>query len=119
VGGQPPYEIQERALQFSARVIGLLRRFPKDMASRELAQQLLRAASAVGANLAEAGVAESRRDFIHKAGIARKEAAEARYWLQLTRTILAEDQEARELCDEADQLVRILSAMVQNAHKAL
>ncbi|WP_367280371.1 four helix bundle protein [Sulfuricaulis sp.] len=51
----------------------------------ELTSQLLRSATSVGANIEEAGAGQSRRDFISKLSIARKEANESRYWLRLMR----------------------------------
>lgn len=48
-----------------------------------IARQLLRAGTAIGANIMEAQNAESKADFIHKMKIAAKEADETQYWLLL------------------------------------
>ena len=48
-----------------------------------LGKQYLRCATSIGANVEEAQAGESRADFIHKLGIAQKEARESRYWLHL------------------------------------
>ena len=53
-----------------------------------LANQLFRSGTSIGANVREAQGCESKNDFIHKMKIAYKEAEETRYWL--------------ELCDKAD-----------------
>jgi four helix bundle protein len=117
--GSPPYEIRERIFQFVARIVGLVRSFPRDVASREMGRQLFRSAASVGANMVEADVAESRRDFAHKASIARKEAAEVCYWLKLVEATVANTAEVGELLDEAQQITRILSAMVRKSRAAL
>jgi four helix bundle protein len=48
-----------------------------------LANQLFRCGTSIGANVREAQGSESRPDFIHKMKLAYKEAEEARYWLEL------------------------------------
>ena len=45
----------------------------------------MRAGTSIGANVEEAGAAESRRDFLHKMAIASKEARESNYWLRLIK----------------------------------
>jgi four helix bundle protein len=48
-----------------------------------LARQLFKSGTSIGANVREAQGAESRADFIHKMKIAYKEAEETHYWLSL------------------------------------
>ncbi len=50
-----------------------------------LSKQLLRAGTSIGANVNEAVLSESKRDFVHKSGIALKEAIETTYWLSLLK----------------------------------
>jgi len=66
----------------------------------------------------EADGAESKRDFIHKMSIARKEARESRYWLRITRAAILNNQEFSALEQESDELVRILSAIIASAKKS-
>jgi four helix bundle protein len=49
----------------------------------EVAKQLVRSAGSVGANYIEANESLGKKDFVMHARIARKEAKESRYWLQL------------------------------------
>ena len=53
----------------------------------DLARQLFRSATSIGANSKEAQNAESKADFIHKMKIALKEADEAEYWLFLCENL--------------------------------
>ena len=79
-----PYDIQERTFAFSCQVIEFCRQLHRsDDVARRMSWQLLGAATGIGANLEEADAGQSKRDFIAKASIARKEAAETRYWLRL------------------------------------
>jgi four helix bundle protein len=113
-----PYDICERTFLFAVRVIRAVRQLPQDAATRIVTHQLVKAATSVGANMEEAGGAESPRDFIHKTGIARKEARESRYWLRVVRAAILDDDVFGELEQESDELVRILSTMIANAQKS-
>lgn len=112
-----PYDIRERSFQFAVRVIRAVRCLPDDAATRVIAYQLTKAATSVGANVEEADGAESRRDFIHKLSIARKEARETRYWLRIIRSTMLNNDEIAALEQESDELVRILSAMITNSRR--
>jgi four helix bundle protein len=116
---EPPYDLRERTLRFAALVVGFVRELPSDVASRELGKQLFRSASSIGANVAEADASESKKDFVHKMSIARKEASETVYWLRLAMTTDMDGDSAESLLDEATQLVRILSTIVNKSRASL
>jgi len=82
---QDPQDIRERSLQYSLRAIKLYQALQevKDGAGWIIGKQFLRAATSIGANVEEAQAGETRADFIHKYGIAQKEARESRYWLKM------------------------------------
>ncbi len=115
--GNQGLEIQDRAFQFAVRVVKLANRLPRTVAGIEVGRQLVRAATSVGANLEEADAAESKADFVHKVGIAHKEAREARYWLRIVRASLLDDDEVVSLLRESEELVRILHTIVSNARQ--
>src|SRR5258708_14204173 len=81
----PPTTIREKSFNYALRAINLYRYLQKqrDGAGWILGKQYLRAACSIGANVEEAQSGESRADFIHKLGIAQKEARESLDWLQL------------------------------------
>jgi four helix bundle protein len=75
---------------------------------------MLRAGTAIGANLEEAKSAHSRRDLAAKYVIGLREARECHYWLRLIVSDRPELSEAtRHLLDECDQLIAILTATVK------
>ncbi len=114
-----PQDIQERTFQFGVRVVKLVNRLPRKLGSIEVAKQLVRSGTSVGANVHEADGAESHDDFVHKIKLARKEALESRFWLRLINAaILEEDAEVLALRDEADQLSRILYAISHSKKKS-
>ena len=63
--------------------------------------------TSIGANCREANRAESRNDFIHKIGIAEKEASETQYWLELIHEVDIGDRRA--LLTESTELLAITS----------
>ncbi len=107
--------IQEKAYAFALQIVRVCRAM---MQSHEyvLSKQLLRSGTSIGANAEEAQQAQSRPDFISKMNIALKEAYETRYWLRLIRD--SADIPAKEissLLDEAEQIIRLLVAIVKSS----
>lgn len=113
---QEPRNIQERTFEFSVRVIRLIDRLPRTTAGIQIGRQLVASGTSVGANMQEADGAESKTDFIHKVGIALKEAKESHYWLRLIDvTLLTNDAGAKNLLQEALEISRIIAAIKRKA----
>ena len=108
----PASDINKRTREYCIRIIKLTDRLPRTVAGMEIGKQILRSGASVGANLREAGSGESKKDFVHKIGIARKEALETIFWLEMIdATLLPNDDEVKSLPDESDQIARILYAI--------
>ena len=113
-----PFDIRERTFLYGVRIVKFVRSMPKDVASIELARQLIRAGTSVAANVEEADGAESRRDKIHKHSIARKEAKESRLWLRTIKEAeIVSNSEMDSLMTEGLEVVKILSKIIQNLEK--
>ena len=95
--GERKFDIQERTFEFAVRVAKLVNQLPRTVAGVEIGRQVVRSATAVGANVEEADAAESKRNFIHKMSIAHKEARETRYWFRVIQAALLDDEEIRAL----------------------
>jgi four helix bundle protein len=82
----------------------------------DLASQLWRSATSIGANVEEAQAAQSRADFRSKMSIAAKEARESHYWLRLTRDgkVLTESETAP-LILEIESIKRLLTSIVKSS----
>lgn len=111
--------IPDRCYEFAKRITALCDwLFERPGTSLRMADQLFRAGTAVGALAEEAVGGESKLDFIHKYAISRKEARESRYWLRLARdTGKIPPERMKDLLDEAEQIVSILTATVKTARK--
>ncbi|MBI3764798.1 MAG: four helix bundle protein [Chloroflexi bacterium] len=114
-----PFDIRERTFLFGVRVVKFVRTLPRDVAGVELARQLIRSGTSIGANVEEADGAESTKDKIHKLAIGRKEGKESRLWLRTIREAeISKSPEIDELIAECLEIVKILSAMINNLGKS-
>ena len=77
------YDLEERTLIFAKEVIEIVKIVPKTIANIEIIKQLVRSSGSVGANYIEANESLSKKDFVMRIKICRKEAKESRYWLKL------------------------------------
>ena len=105
--------IKEKSYAFALRIIGLAR-WLRERKEYDLASQVLRAGTGIGANVEEALAGVSRADFVAKMAVSSKEARETHYWLRLLRdskTVPAE--KVTSMTDECLELVRILTAIVK------
>jgi four helix bundle protein len=115
---QPPWDIRERAFQFSCDVVRFCRNLSKDPSCRQIASQLFDAGTSVGANSAESKSAYSRREFAVKNCICLKESRESAFWLRVIIACdLTPDPEARRLFKEAGELIGIFTATVRSARR--
>jgi four helix bundle protein len=110
-------DIAERLMKLATASVNLAARLPRNVAGRHVAGQLIRSATGGGANYEEARAAESRNDFVHKAGIAAKEVRETVYWLQLIQRCGWIKQDLGEGIREAGELAAILAASARTARK--
>jgi four helix bundle protein len=99
------FDLEERTAAFGERVILFAKRAPVNPVTTSLITQLVRAATSIGANYCEANDADSRKDFLFKIGLCRREAKETKHWL---RMVVAAEQhlrdDARPLWQEAKEL---------------
>lgn len=78
-----------------------------------LGKQYLRSATSIGAHVEEAQSGESRADFIHKYGIAQKEARESLYWLRLlAESGLVRSDRLTSIIRETEELIAIITAII-------
>lgn len=110
------YDLSKRLLLFSRNILVLCKNFPKSSECIDIKRQLIRSATSIGANFEEADGAFSRRDFINKVCISRKEAKETRYWLLLVSGNFVNEALVVHYIAESEELIKILSAIIRNAN---
>ena len=77
------YDLEDRTLTFAKKVRAFVRKLSKTIANIEDGKQLIKASGSIGPNYIEANEALSKKDFVMRIKIGRKEAKESRYWLRL------------------------------------
>ena len=80
------YDLEDRTFDFAKNVRAFAKQLPKTLANMEDIKQVVRASGSVGANYIEANESLSKKDFLMRIKICRKEAKESRYWLRLIDT---------------------------------
>jgi four helix bundle protein len=111
------YDLEDRTLRFAQRVRAFVKKLPQTLANIEDSRQLVDASGSVGANYIEANEAISKKDFVFRIKICRKEVKESRYWLKLvdTNDNSSLEQERKELIQEATELMNIFGAILRKS----
>jgi len=111
-------DLKDRTKAFSIRIIQLIKALPNDLASRTIANQIIRCGTSVGANYRAACIAKSRADFINKIKICAEESDETAFWLELLHesSIIPQSKLAN-LEREANELTSIFLKSIQTAKK--
>lgn len=113
------YDLEERLLEYSARIIRLVELLPNTRAGNHIAGQLLRSGTSPYPNHGEAQAAESPKDFIHKLRVSLKELRESHRWLRLIKRVRLIDKPEllNDLITETDELIRIFVTGIETAQK--
>jgi four helix bundle protein len=111
------YDLESRTLGFARGVRNFVKALPKTIANLEDSKQLIRASGSVGANYIEANESLSKKDFIMRIKVCRKEAKESRYWLKLidTNNVTELENERIYLIAESTELMNIFGAILQKS----
>jgi four helix bundle protein len=110
------FDLEDRTFNFAKCVRQFVKTLAKTTANAEDVRQLIRASGSIGANYIEANEAFSRKEFLLRGKICRKEAKESRYWLRLIETSneLTESNRGG-LVQEAQELMNIFGAIVRKS----
>lgn len=109
-----PYNLEERTLEFSKQIIQLCKKLPKNTINFKMIDQLIRSATSIGANYREANETDTKKDFKNRIRIAKKEAKETIYWLQLLiETNQYLKNEISIILNESEELMKILGSIYE------
>jgi four helix bundle protein len=107
------YDLEERTARFGEDIIAFAKTIVKDVITRPLISQLVRSGTSIGANYMEADGAESKRDFMHKIAISKKESKETKHWLRMiAKADPARNEECKKHWTEAKELSLIFSSII-------
>ena len=106
------YDLNERLLVFARRILGICKQLPRLPECEGVRRQLADAGTSIGANFEEADAALTKKDFINKTNISRKEAKETRFWLRGISGIFIGEAEVKADIRESEEIISILSSML-------
>lgn len=117
---KPENTAKYKSKRFAVRIVRLYQYLRTEKKEFVLSKQLLRSGTSVGANLAEAECAVSRRDFLSKVYIALKERVETKYWLELLfDTDYLSEQEFQSIGADCEELRKMLSSTTKTITSTL
>lgn len=109
------YDLGERTYLFARNIIRYVNGLSKTIANTEVGKQLIRAAGSVGANYIEAEESLSKKDFVMRMKISRKEAKECGYWIKLSEPTENQTREKEKLLQESIELMKIFGSIVEKS----
>lgn len=112
---QKPKDIHERIYEYVIHVILFTKLFSNNSHNNILVHQLIKSVSSIGANDKEADASESRKDFIAKYSIVKKETSETLYWIQLLCDINNNNRVTKEknyLVEEGIEIYKIVTSII-------
>lgn len=112
-----PKDIKDRSFKFAVRVLGMVKYLSKSSINNVLMNQVIRSATSIGANIEEAQGAYTKNDFTHCMNIAKKEARETFYWLQLIKEMNSTiAKRLNFLIIENEEIIKILTTIVKKSN---
>jgi four helix bundle protein len=112
------YDLEERTAKFGEDIIEFAKKIPQGAITTSLITQLVKAGTSVGANYCEADNACSKKDFVNKIAICRKESRESRHWLRMViKAVPALKDEAAKFMNEAQELNLIFASIINKCRK--
>ncbi len=109
------YDLEGRTFKFASDCRDFITGLPRNLSNLEYSKQLIRSSGSVAANYIEANEALSKKDFIMRIKICRKEAKESRLWLRLVlvRNMMKKTQQ--DLIRESTELMKIFGAILEKS----
>ncbi|PIR67402.1 four helix bundle protein [bacterium CG_4_10_14_0_2_um_filter_33_32] len=108
------FDLSQRTRDFSIRLIKFAKDLSRNIITIPIISQLVRSGTSIGANYCEADEAQSRKDFIHKISICKKESKETDYWFDILSVTLSNpNNDLKILQKEVKELSLIFVAIIR------
>jgi len=109
------YDLKERTFKFAQRILDIAEQLSRRPQCEIVRAQLAKAGTSIGANVEEADGTITKKDFVNKMVIARKEAKETGYWLRLISGRYIKEEEIASDIEECQELIHILSSIINKS----
>lgn len=114
----PKYDLEERTAKFGEDIIEFVKKVPTTSITNPLIGQLVRAGASVGANYCEADNASSKKDFINKIALCKKESRETKHWLRMiAKAAESLKEETKKYMIEAQELNFIFVSIIHKCNR--
>lgn len=114
------YDLEERTAKLGEEVIILCKKIKEDNINRSIINQLIRSSTSIGANYMEANGASSKKDFINKIFICKKESQETKHWLRMLGSCNIEHKDVlKKLWQETQELTLIFQKIGSSSRKQI
>lgn len=110
-----PNPLKEQSFDFASEIFRFCKKL-RELKEYEVANQLLRSGTSIGANIEEAIRAHTKKDFAAKISISHKEAGETDFWLRLLIANNVLKEESDRLRQKLDPIIRMLCATTKTIH---
>jgi four helix bundle protein len=112
------FDLEERTARFGEAIIAFAKKIPVNKVTESIIVQLVKSGTSVGANYCEADDARSRKEFLYRISICKRESRESKHWLRMTAAAVVElKDEARSHWQEAKELHLIFAAIYRGKPK--
>lgn len=108
------YDLEERTYNFARNCRNFVNKLPKTLPNQEYSKQLIRSSGSQAANYIEANESISKKDFVHRIKICRKESKESRLWIKLVDPGQNKELilEQNNLIGESIELTKIFNSII-------
>lgn len=115
-GPKKKFDLEDRTFNFAVNIVNFAKLLPQDTVNKPIVSQIVRSGTSIAANYCEADEANSKKDFVNKIVIAKKETKETKFWLKLIATTIEQYKiQALELFREGQELNLIFAAIIRNS----
>ena len=115
-----PSILKDKTYGFAIRIVKLHQFLQNERREFSLSKQILRSGTSIGALVAEAAYAQSKKDFVSKLSIAIKDSHETEYWLNLLKdTKFIDANMFQSLIDDLVEILKILTSSIKTAKASL
>ena len=108
--------MEDKCMNFAIRITNLCRFLIDEKQEHKISDQLFRCGTSIGANMAEAQCAISKKDFAAKVYISLKECNETLFWLKLlNKTAFLDSKQYNSIYDDCEELKRLLVSITKTS----
>ena len=108
------YDLEERVEKYGESIIDFAKHINVTTITKSITEQLIKAGTSIGANYFEANGASSKKDFINKIYICKKESQETKHWIRMMSISLPQTKDKLRLLWQKAQELTLIFQKITN-----